>query len=66
MSKVEGHHLIKDRLGQLHMGQRNHDSLLSAALTYYSKGPTMKFHIRGERKRKSFKEFILLDFLESL
>lgn len=66
MDKVEGHCLIKDRLGQLHMGKRNHDSLLSAALIYYSKGPTMKFHIRGERKKKSFKGFVLPDFLKSL
>lgn len=66
MDKVEGHCLIKGRLGQLHMGKRNHDSLLSAALIYYSQGPTMKFHIGGERKKKSFKGFILLDFLESL
>lgn len=66
MDKVEGHCLIKDRLGQLHMGKRNHDSLLSAALIYYSIGPTMKFQIRGERRKKRFKVFILLDFLESL
>lgn len=52
MDKVEGHCLIQDRLDQLHMGQRNRDSLLSAALICYLKGPTMKFHIRGERRKK--------------
>lgn len=66
MDKVEGHCLIKGRLGQLHVGKGNHDSLLLAALIYYSQGPTMKFHIRGERKKKSLNAFILLDFLEIL
>lgn len=66
MDKVKGHCLINPRLGQLQMGERNYDSLLLAALIYYSKGPAVKFHIRGERRKKSFKGFGLLDFIESL
>lgn len=66
MDRVEGQCLITDSLGQIHVGKRNHDSLLSAALIYYSEGPTMKLHIRGERRKKIFKALFLHDFLESL
>lgn len=66
MDKVEGHCLNTDRLGQLDMGKQNHDPLLSAALIYYSERPVMKFHIRGDRRRRSFKAVFLQNFLEIL
>lgn len=66
MDRVEGQCLITDRPGQIHVGKRNHDSFISAALIYYSEGPTMKLHIRGERREKIFKALFLRDFLESL
>lgn len=63
---MEGHCLIKDRLGQLHTGKRNHDYFFRLLWFITLKVQQWSF-TSGEREgKKSFKGFVLLDFSESL